>query len=1094
MSAYFDRVYFNATSSGTGDFVVASAVTGYLTPAGASIPNSTIVTYIAESADRTQWEEGLGTYVSGTTTLQRTTVRRSTNSGSAVNFSAAPRVFLDVHQEEARIFERIAVNSSGNIIIGSPTADATFSNGGSTPYFQIKGVATDEASIAFTRYRAFTAGPILLFGHSRSDTLGTQTVLQSGDEIGVIEFQGSDGTNFRSSAQIAAFVDGTPGAGDMPGRLAFSTSADGAASVTERMRIDSTGLVTIPGGSDALPALAVGPTPSSVTAFQGFPVMFGLSSNTNNTYTQRFNVFGNHAFGNYYIFTKTRNATPTSQTIVQSGDDVLLMRGYGSDGVNDIPMCELVWSIDGTPDVDEMPGRMEFWTTEQGSASLVQRLVLGSDSRVELGIGAFILTPEISTPSNPAANYLKVYAKDSSGITKLAILDSAGTETLLGAGGGGGSPGGSDTFVQFNDGGSSFGGDSGLVYDKTNNKLTIGGDTAATNAVTNVLKLISSSSGTPANGIGVGIQFEVETTASNNEIGAAIEAVTTDVTSTSEDFDLVFKLMANGATATESVRVKSSGQLQINTGPLFTHPGGGQLGILDGFGGIFMIGNPGYIAPSDRGFVWSSTTDPTSGAVDLAFTRLAAGSARLEGITALTNTINPALRLRHNTTGTPAAGIGVGIELEQETASGNFEVGAVINAVTTDVTSTSEDFDLVFCLMAAGAAAAEVLRFTSDKSIRINTGRPQLYLKNDGNDPLITNDPTNGLHMRLRQDGNTGSWLSLEAASGMISLWNNIAGATGGQFDVNGGTPNAASLLFDHTGTRRVGVGLIQHSADVYYMGPGRPTIDEAKFDTWLTGAAAKTSATTNLVGGNIRIHPGDGASGASGNAHGGHLYLYGGKAYGTGTHGRVNVWNETAITNTVLRNLRLTHETTGTPANGIGVGIDFEVETTSANFEVGVSLEAVVTDVTSTSEDFDYVVKTMAAGATAAERLRISENGITPSTREINKVQTLTDGATPALDAKLGNVFKLVAAGNRTIAVPSNKPASGETQRIIIMHEASGADRTLALTTGSSGAFRFGTDITALTATTNGLVDYIGCVFNQADDRWDVVSYSKGF
>ena len=59
MSAYFDRVYFNATSSGTGDFVVASAVTGYLTPAGASIPNSTIVTYIAESADRTQWELSL---------------------------------------------------------------------------------------------------------------------------------------------------------------------------------------------------------------------------------------------------------------------------------------------------------------------------------------------------------------------------------------------------------------------------------------------------------------------------------------------------------------------------------------------------------------------------------------------------------------------------------------------------------------------------------------------------------------------------------------------------------------------------------------------------------------------------------------------------------------------------------------------------------------------------------------------------------------------------------------------------------------------------------------------------------------------------
>jgi hypothetical protein len=44
-----------------------------------------------------------------------------------------------------------------------------------------------------------------------------------------------------------------------------------------------------------------------------------------------------------------------------------------------------------------------------------------------------------------------------------------------GSGGGGGTPGGSDTQIQFNDGGA-FGGDAGLVYDKTTNKLTAGGD------------------------------------------------------------------------------------------------------------------------------------------------------------------------------------------------------------------------------------------------------------------------------------------------------------------------------------------------------------------------------------------------------------------------------------------------------------------------------------------------------------------------------------------------------------------------------------------------------------------------------------------
>lgn len=45
----------------------------------------------------------------------------------------------------------------------------------------------------------------------------------------------------------------------------------------------------------------------------------------------------------------------------------------------------------------------------------------------------------------------------------------------VGAGSGAATPGGADTQVQFNDGGA-LGGDAGLVYDKTTDKLTVGGD------------------------------------------------------------------------------------------------------------------------------------------------------------------------------------------------------------------------------------------------------------------------------------------------------------------------------------------------------------------------------------------------------------------------------------------------------------------------------------------------------------------------------------------------------------------------------------------------------------------------------------------
>ena len=102
----------------------------------------------------------------------------------------------------------------------------------------------------------------------------------------------------------------------------------------------------------------------------------------------------------------------------------------------------------------------------------------------------------------------------------------------------------------------------------------------------------------------------------------------------------------------------------------------------------------------------------------------------------------------------------------------------------------------------------------------------------------------------------------------------------------------------------------------------------------------------------------------------------------------------------------------------------------------------------------------------------------------------TLADGATPALDASLGSTFLLTAAGDRTIAIPSN-PQAG--QKIVIAHTASGGARTLALNPGTGG-FRFGTDVTALTATSSGLTDYIGCIYNATANKFDVIAYSKGY
>lgn len=95
--------------------------------------------------------------------------------------------------------------------------------------------------IRMRQYSSSPTGSLIELAGSRNSTIGGNTVMQSGDQIGVIDFQGSDNSGFRSAARIYAVIDGAPGSSDMPGALVFGTTADGFASVTERLRIKSDG-------------------------------------------------------------------------------------------------------------------------------------------------------------------------------------------------------------------------------------------------------------------------------------------------------------------------------------------------------------------------------------------------------------------------------------------------------------------------------------------------------------------------------------------------------------------------------------------------------------------------------------------------------------------------------------------------------------------------------------------------------------------------------------------------------------------------------------------------------------------------------------
>lgn len=84
-----DRVQETTTTTGTGTVTLAGAVSGYQTFAAVGNGNSTYYTIAGQTGS--EWEVGIGTYTSSGTTLSRTTVLSSSNSGSLVNFSAGSK-------------------------------------------------------------------------------------------------------------------------------------------------------------------------------------------------------------------------------------------------------------------------------------------------------------------------------------------------------------------------------------------------------------------------------------------------------------------------------------------------------------------------------------------------------------------------------------------------------------------------------------------------------------------------------------------------------------------------------------------------------------------------------------------------------------------------------------------------------------------------------------------------------------------------------------------------------------------------------------------------------------------------------------------
>ena len=122
------------------------------------------------------------------------------------------------HSNDVLVFgtggaDKATIDGSGRLLVGTSSSSGA-------QLFRVRGNTSGSANAADI---AFMTGT---------------TSLSSGSRIATLAFQDGNENNY---ASITVRGDGTSGSNDYPGRIEFSTTADGQASPTERMRLNNQG-------------------------------------------------------------------------------------------------------------------------------------------------------------------------------------------------------------------------------------------------------------------------------------------------------------------------------------------------------------------------------------------------------------------------------------------------------------------------------------------------------------------------------------------------------------------------------------------------------------------------------------------------------------------------------------------------------------------------------------------------------------------------------------------------------------------------------------------------------------------------------------
>jgi hypothetical protein len=159
-------------------------------------------------------------------------------STNAINFGAGDVIVTHASN---------VLNFDSPVTVGSGVAQQAFvraTGATNSPILQGNAVGSG-AGTGSARYFNDAGLSSVMIAKSRGASVGSHAVVVTDDGVGELTYSASDGTDFEPVASISTYIDGSPGAGDMPGRMELMTTADAAEVSTTRVTIKNDGGVII---------------------------------------------------------------------------------------------------------------------------------------------------------------------------------------------------------------------------------------------------------------------------------------------------------------------------------------------------------------------------------------------------------------------------------------------------------------------------------------------------------------------------------------------------------------------------------------------------------------------------------------------------------------------------------------------------------------------------------------------------------------------------------------------------------------------------------------------------------------------------------